>query len=255
MLLLRPCLASIMARHRVVVVRGGKECRELVRPRSTKASGTSTNPERPVSSATMAAASVTIAAGCGGAAYYFYYANVRTNDQDEDLARRHQIYQNSSRHRLRLAACVVSPANRTKITERVNQLINVPGIGEPTEAILIRKAVDQYMDALEQILVGDHDLTPSATKESNNGANSNDDEDDNDDFVREAAWELTQATRHHDTEGMDPKQLEERAKEDLVRRLNAKVDIYGLSEAQEAILIRGVVNQLFLLFPGIQKLL
>ena len=178
MLLFRPRLAAILARNRVVS--GRTEAHGLVRRESTKTSKNSTNPQRPTSSttstaATMTAVAVTVAAG-GGAAYYVYcryYSSFVTNDPNNDLSRRQQLYQRSPRHRLRLAAYVVSPTNRTMITERVNKLINVPGIGEHTEGILIRKAVDQCMDALEQILVGDHDSKPLTKTDS---ANDEDDE-------------------------------------------------------------------------------
>ncbi len=47
----------------------------------------------------------------------------------------------------------------------------------------------------------------------------------------------------------------ESIKEDLVDEINNRCDIYGLTEAQEAVLIRGVVDQLFALYPNIHHLL
>ena len=241
MLILRPGIASSMARR----IRGGRVSRQLfVRRGSSEASRS--NPPKPASSKpSSAVVAATVAAGGCAACYYTYVWNTNNsnNENHKALTKRHESYQSSPQHRHRLAAHLVSPANRAIITERVNKLVNVPGLGEYTEGIIIRKAVDQYMDALEQIVVGDHAIPALGEPLTNNS-------DNDDDLLQAEALELTQVIG---TEGTETQQ--QHAKDELVEKINAKVHIYGLSEAQEAVLIRGVVNQLFVLYPGIQRLL
>lgn len=251
MLILRPGIVS-MARQ----VRGGS--RPLVR-RGSRGTSSSSNPPKPPASSKTAAVIVAATIVAGSACYYTYVSRSSNsnNEKHQALTKRHERYQSSPQHRHRLAAYLVSPANRAIITQRVNTLVNVPGLGEYTEGMIIRKAVDQYMDALEQIVVGEEALPallvgggePLAT----NTNNTHNDKDD--DLLQAEAFELTQAI---DTEGTDTRQQQQQqkqAKDELVEKINARVDIYGLSEAQEAVLIRGVVNQLFVLYPGIQRLL
>lgn len=107
------------------------------------------------------------------------------------------------------------------------------------EGILIRKGVDQCMDALADILIGELLIT----------INSDDDE---------ASLQAELTDTSSSLAELDDKVSQadiESATELLVEKINKKVDIYGFSEAQEGVLIRGVIRQIFALYPGIVHLL
>lgn len=185
------------------------------------------------------------------------YAWIDHKNKEDELRLRHQFYLASKRHRHKLAALLVSRENRVLITDQVNTLVNMPGIGEHVEGILINRAVDQCMNALEQILVADMDAIgleadPLAAAEASDDNDDDNDEDDNEETALYLVELLKDGTSLNNKFG--PEDLVS-AEESLVSKINAKVDIYGLREAQEALLIRGVVHQLLSLYPGIANLL
>ena len=233
----------------IVRQRGGVPLR-VIRSHATAPKPIAPKPKKNtgVTSTTAAAVTITLA---GGFACYYFYALSSQNAKDDDLQRRHQLYtaHSSSRHRHKLAAYLVSPANRNLITDRVNGLVNVPVLGEHAEGVIIRKAVDQCMDALEKIVVGDHAVLGD-TKNAGDGRNYNNNEIITEDDASLLQAELTQA--HGDDAN---KNVSQQAQDDLVQKINAYCNIYGLSEAQEAVLIRGVVHHLFVLYPGLRKVL
>lgn len=205
---------------------------------TTKPSTPNNNPKPKKSSASIAA--VGILALAGGSFGFYVWNNNRI--KEEELRERQQVYASSGIRRLKLASYLVSPANRALLTDYVNRLVNVPGIGERVEGVLIRKGVDQCMEALERILVSDIHVDVEI-----NIADDNDIPQDK--ASLQADLEDTAAFEDLSQDDI------ESVKEALVEKINAKVDLYGLNEKQEAVLIRGLVHQLFTLYPGILKLL
>lgn len=92
-------------------------------------------------------------------------------------------------------------------------------MGEGLEGTVIKNAVDACLDAMQGM------MAPSTVGK------------DSDELVDDDAAEA----------GEDPKAS---MKDNIIATINEKVNIFGLNEDQEAALIRGVVDQIFQMYPG-----
>ena len=117
---------------------------------------------------------------------------------------------------------------RREVVKRINKLIDLPFLTEKHEAQLITIAVDMCFDAI----VG----KVSGTNNNNNNNSSQ------------------QGSRSIDVEDEPPQvdlpepgdeQADQTAKEKMIDDINAKVDIPGLNEEQEAFFIKAFVDAWF----------
>ena len=114
---------------------------------------------------------------------------------------------------------------RREIVQRINKLIDLPFLNERHEAKLITIAVDMCFDAI----VGKANGNNNNNKQASRSIDVEEEEEQVDVDLPEPGDE----------------QADQTAKQKMIDDINAKVDIPGLNEEQEAFFIKAFVDTLF----------